>query len=83
MISELVRVFGPWGIAVAVMAYLLKVMVADKLISIQRTLSDLVDGQSDHAERIVRIEAVMQISGCGVEGSCSPSSFRRRATDAR
>lgn len=80
MIETLFKTLGPWGIALGVMAYLLKIMVADKLTTIQRTLSQLVEGQSDHAERIVRIETVLRINGCGSPDiACDPP--HRRSTD--
>lgn len=78
MIETLVKIMGPWGIALTVVAYLLKVMVADKLTTIQKTLAELVEGQNDHAERIVRIETVMSINGCGSADPCAP---HRRASD--
>lgn len=82
MIEALFKTLGPWGLALGIMAYLLKVMVADKLTTIQKTLGELVEGQNDHAERIVRIETVMRLNGCGSPDlSCDPP--RRRVSDAQ
>lgn len=79
MIETLFAKLGPWGIALGVMAYLLKVMVADKLVSIQRTLTELVDTKDDHAKRIVVLETVMRMNGCAVDASCEMP--HRRSTD--
>lgn len=82
MIETLFKTLGPWGLALGVMAYLLKVMVADKLISIQKTLAELVQGQGDHESRIVRMETVMTVSGCmDGENGCYTGP-RRRSNDA-
>lgn len=80
MIEVLFRTLGPWGLALGIMAWLLKVMVADKLRGIQDTLSTLVEGHSEHAERIVRMETVMGLNGCETANVCPPFQ-RRRATD--
>ena len=69
--SDLLRIFGPWGLVLVTMAWLLKVMVSDKLKSIMTTLGELTEGQSNHNERIVRIETVMGLNGCmGGEPTC-------------
>ena len=69
--SDLLRIFGPWGLVLVTMAWLLKVMVSDKLKSIMTTLGELTEGQNNHNERIVRIETVMGLNGCmGVEPMC-------------
>ena len=62
--SDLLRIFGPWGLVLVTMAWLLKVMVSDKLKSIMTTLGELTEGQNNHNERIVRIETVMGLNGC-------------------
>lgn len=82
MIETLFKTLGPWGLALGIMAYLLKVMVADKLTTIQRTLGELVEGQGDHESRIVRIETVMGVNGCMDREAGSYSGPRRRAADA-
>ena len=64
MMTEFLRTFGPWGLVLLAMAWLLKVMVSDKLNSIMKTLADLVKGREEHNERIVRIETVMGLNGC-------------------
>lgn len=46
------------------MAWMLKVMVTDKLKNIMSTLAELVNGQKNHNDRIVRIETVMGLNGC-------------------
>ena len=61
---EFLRTFGPWGLVLLAMAWLLKVMVTDKLKTIQTTLDGLVSGQKDHGDRIVAIETTMRINGC-------------------
>lgn len=69
--SDLMRIFGPWGLVLISMAWLLKVMVSDKLKSIMTTLGELTEGQNNHNERIVRIETVMGLNGCmGGEPTC-------------
>ena len=69
--SDLLRIFGPWGLVLVTMAWLLKVMVSDKLKSIMTTLGELTEGQNNHNERIVRIETVMGLNGCmGGETMC-------------
>ena len=69
--SDLLRIFGPWGLVLVTMAWLLKVMVSDKLKSIMTTLGELTEGQNNHNERIVRIETVMGLNGCmGGEPTC-------------
>ena len=73
--SDLLRIFGPWGLVLVTMAWLLKVMVSDKLKSIMTTLGELTEGQSNHNERIVRIETVMGLNRCA-EGA--PTCGRRR-----
>ena len=62
--TEFLRIFGPWGLVLLAMAWLLKVMVVDKLKTIQTTLDGLVSGQKDHGDRIVAIETTMRINGC-------------------
>lgn len=62
--NDLFRTFGPWGIVLLSMAWLLKIMVADKLTDIMTTLAQLVKGQANHNDRIVRIETVMSLNGC-------------------
>jgi len=64
-VTEFLRTFGPWGLVLLAMAWLLKVMVTDKLKTIQTTLDGLVSGQKDHGDRIVAIETTMRINGCG------------------
>ena len=69
--SDLLRIFGPWGLVLVTMAWLLKVMVSDKLKSIMTTLGELTEGQNNHNERIVRIETAMGLNGCmGGEPMC-------------
>ena len=69
--TDLLRIFGPWGLVLVTMAWLLKVMVSDKLKSIMTTLGELTEGQNNHNERIVRIETVMGLNGCmGGEPTC-------------
>lgn len=63
--NEVIRQFGPWGFFFLAMFWLLKVMVADKLRNISATLDQLLEDQKSHNERIVRIETVMQMNGCG------------------
>ena len=72
--SDFLRIFGPWGLVLLTMAWLLKVMVSDKLKSIMTTLGELTEGQSNHNERIVRIETVMGLNHCA-EGT--PACGRR------
>ena len=60
------------------MAWLLKVMVSDKLKSIMTTLTELTEGQSNHNERIVRIETVMGLNRCA-EGT--PACGRRKGDE--
>ena len=67
MMGELFKTFGPWALILLAMAWLLKVMVTDKLKSIMDTLKELVSGQRNHNDRIVRIETIMSINGCGSE----------------
>ena len=62
--NELFRTFGPWGLVLLSMAWLLKVMVTDKLRNIMSTLSELVNGQKNHNDRIVKIETIMGLNGC-------------------
>lgn len=70
--TEFLKTFGPWGLVLLSMAWLLKVMVTDKLKTIQTTLDGLVYGQKDHGDRIVRIETVMGLNGCmGDAPACS------------
>lgn len=52
-VSDFLRIFGPWGLVLATMAWLLQVMVSDKLKSIMTTLTELTEGQSNHNERII------------------------------
>ena len=76
--SDFLRIFGPWGLVLLAMAWLLKVMVTDKLKTIQTALDGLVSGQKNHGDRIVRIETVMGLNGCmGDAPACS-----RRKGDA-
>ena len=76
--TEFLRTFGPWGLVLLAMAWLLKVMVTDKLKAIQTTLDGLVSGQKDHGDRIVHIETVMGLNGCmGDAPACN-----RRKSDA-
>lgn len=63
--NEIVRSFGPWGLFLFAMFWLLKVMVADKLRTISHTLDQLVADQKSHNDRIVRIETIMHLNHCG------------------
>ena len=76
--SDLLRIFGPWGLVLVTMAWLLKVMVTDKLKSIMDTLSELVNGQKNHNDRIVKIETIMGLNGC-MEGE--PMCHRRKGDE--
>ena len=76
--SDFLRIFGPWGLVLLTMAWLLKVMVTDKLKSIMDTLSELVNGQKNHNDRIVKIETVMGLNGC-MEGE--PMCHRRKGDE--
>ena len=76
--SELFRTFGPWGLVLLSMAWLLKVMVTDKLRNIMSTLSELVNGQKNHNDRIVKIETIMGLNGC-MEGE--PMCHRRKGDE--
>jgi hypothetical protein len=58
------RTFGPWGLVLLSMAWLLKVMVADKLSSMMDTLEVLLSGQKNHSDRLTRIETVLEMNGC-------------------
>ena len=72
--GEFFKTFGPWGVVLLAMAWLLKVMVTGKLEDIKGTLNELVKGQRNHNDRIVRIETVMGLNGC-MEGE--PTCRRR------
>ena len=76
--SELFRTFGPWGLVLLSMAWLLKVMVTDKLRNIMSTLSELVNGQKNHNDRIVKIETIMGLNGC-MDGE--PMCHRRKGDE--
>ena len=76
--NELFRTFGPWGLVLLSMAWLLKVMVTDKLRNIMSTLSELVNGQKNHNDRIVKIETIMGLNGC-MEGE--PMCHRRKGDE--
>ena len=69
--EQLFKTFGPWALVLLSMAWLLKVMVADKLTDIMTTLARLLSGQANHNDRIVRIETVMDLNSCmGQEPAC-------------
>lgn len=76
--SEFFKTFGPWGVVLLAMAWMLKVMVTGKLEDIKGTLNELVNGQRNHNDRIVRIETVMGLNGC-MEGE--PTCHRRRGDE--
>ena len=76
--SDFLRIFGPWGLVLATMAWLLKVMVTDKLRNIMSTLSELVNGQKNHNDRIVKIETIMGLNGC-MDGE--PTCHRRKGDE--
>ena len=76
--NGLLSTFGPWALVLLAMAWLLKVMVTDKLKSIMDTLSELVNGQKNHNDRIVKIETVMGLNGC-MEGE--PMCHRRKGDE--
>ena len=76
--SEFFKTFGPWGVVLLAMAWLLKVMVTGKLEDIKVTLNELVKGQRNHNDRIVRIETVMGLNGC-MEGE--PTCHHRRGDE--
>lgn len=76
--NELFRTFGPWGLVLLSMAWLLKVMVTDKLRNIMSTLSELVNGQKNHNDRIVKIETIMGLNGC-MDGE--PMCHRRKGDE--
>ena len=76
--GEFFKTFGPWGVVLLAMAWLLKVMVTGKLEDIKGTLIELVKGQRNHNDRIVRIETVMGLNGC-MEGE--PTCHRRRGDE--
>ena len=76
--SEFFKTFGPWGLVLLAMAWLLKVMVTGKLEDIKGTLNELVKGQRNHNDRIVRIETVMGLNGC-MEGE--PACHRHRGDE--
>lgn len=63
--------FGPIGLMFLATAWLLKVMVADKLKVLQATLNELKESLADHEEklhsqdtRITAMETAMRINGC-------------------
>ena len=76
--NGLLSTFEPWTLVLLAMAWLLKVMVTDKLKSIMDTLSELVNGQKNHNDRIVKIETVMGLNGC-MEGE--PMCHRRKGDE--
>lgn len=63
MSADLFRTFGPWALVLLSMAAMLKYLVVDKLVSIQATLTKLLEGHSDHESRLVRVETIMKLKG--------------------
>lgn len=61
---SLLSSFGPIGLMFLATAWLLKVMVADKLKTLQKSLDVLTKGQANHADRITAMETAMRINGC-------------------
>ena len=78
--NEIVRIFGPWGLLVLAMAWLLKYMVVDKLTAIMTSLKQLLAGHDDHHERIITIETIMRQNGCMDGTSCDRRKEPRAST---
>ena len=53
---ELVRVLGPWALFLIGTGWMLKLLVTDKLKSLQDTLNKLVESIESHDERIRALE---------------------------
>ena len=58
--SELFKTFGPWGLALLVMAAMLKYLVTDKLNTILAKLAKV----DEHEVKLAKISTAMEMHGC-------------------